>query len=129
MKRRYKILFGSIGIIIILIISALFVLMNGMKDIESLTVESLDLNSLEDGSYTGTFDITRWSNTVEVKVENHRITEISVIDDVMIDLEGLTNRLFESVIQNQSLDVDIETGTSITSKAYLKAIENALGDK
>lgn len=129
MKRRYKILLGSIGIIIILIISALFVLMNGMKDIESLTVESLDLNSLEDGSYTGTFDITRWSNTVEVKIENHRITEISVIDDVMIDLEGLTNRLFESVIQNQSLDVDIETGTSITSKAYLKAIENALGDK
>lgn len=129
MKRRYKILLGSIGIIIILIISALFVLMNGMKDIESLTVESLDLNSLEDGSYTGTFDITRWSNTVEVKIENHRITEISVIDDVMIDLEGLTHRLFESVIQNQSLDVDIETGTSITSKAYLKAIENALGDK
>lgn len=129
MKKGYKILLGFAGLIILLIISSIFVLMNGMKDVETLKVDELELISLEDGSYFGSFDITRWSNAVEVKIENHRIVEIVVLDDVMIGLEGLSNRLFDNVIRKQSLDVDIETGTSITSKAYLKAIENALGDK
>jgi len=129
MKKVYKILFGFLGLILFLIISSLFVLMNGMKDVETLKVDKLDLVNIEDGSYTGSFDVTRWSNTVEVKIANHEIIEIVVLDDVMIGLEGLSTRLFENVIREQSLDVDIETGASITSKAYLKAIENALGDK
>lgn len=129
MKKVYKIILGFIGLIILLIISSLFVLMNGMKDVETIKVNDLNLVNLEDGSYFGSFDTTRWSNTVEVKVANHEIIEIIVLEDVMIGLEGLSNRLFENVIREQSLDVDIETGTSITSKAYLKAIENALGDK
>lgn len=129
MKKVYKIILGLIGLIILLIISSIFVLMNGMKDVETIKINNVDLLNIKDGSYIGNFEETRWSNTVEVKIENHRIIDIVLLDDVMISLEGLSNRLFENVIHNQSLKVDIETGASITSKAYLKAIENALGDK
>jgi uncharacterized protein with FMN-binding domain len=129
MKKIYKILLGFIGFIFFVIIISLFVLMNGMKDVKTLNVNKLDLLNIEDGSYTGSFDVARWTNTVEVKVMNHEIIEIVVLEDVMIGLEGMSNRLFENVIREQSLDVDIETGASITSKAYLKAIENALGNK
>jgi len=129
MKKVYKILLGFIGLILLLIISSLFVLMNGMKDVETLNVNKIDLLNIKDGFYSGSFDVARWSNTVEVKIVNHEIIEIVILDDVMIGLEGLSTRLFENVIREQSLNVDIETGASITSKAYLKAIENALGDK
>jgi uncharacterized protein with FMN-binding domain len=129
MKKVYKILLGFIGLIFFVIVISFFVLMNGMKEIETIKINKIDLLKIEDGSYIGSYDVTRWSNTVEVKVANHEIIEIVVLDDVMIGLEGMSDRLFEKVIHNQSLDVDIETGTSITSKAYLKAIEIALGDE
>jgi uncharacterized protein with FMN-binding domain len=129
MKKVYKILLGFIGLIFFVIVISFFVLMNGMKEIETIKINKIDLLNIADGTYTGSFDVTRWSNTVEVKVANHEIIEIVVLDDVMIGLEGMSDRLFEKVIHNQSLDVDIETGTSITSKAYLKAIEIALGDE
>jgi len=129
MKKVYKVLLGFIGLILLIIIISLFILMNGMKDVETIKVNKIDLLNIEDGSYTGSFEVARWTNTVEVKVANHEIIEIVVLDDVMIGLEGMSNRLFENVIREQSLDVDIETGASITSKAYLKAIENALGAK
>ncbi len=47
----------------------------------------------------------------------------------MIKIDEVTNTLFDRIIQNQSLDVDIETGATVTSHAYLKAIENALVGK
>ena len=47
----------------------------------------------------------------------------------MFKMDEITTELFDRVIQNQSLDVDIETGATVTSHAYLKAIENALGGK
>jgi uncharacterized protein with FMN-binding domain len=129
MKKVYKILLGFIGLIFFVIVISFFVLMNGMKEIETIKINKIDLLNIADGTYTGSFDVTRWSNTVEVKVANHQIIEIVVLDDVMIGLEDMSNRLFENIIREQSLEVDIETGTSITSKAYLKAIEIALGDK
>jgi uncharacterized protein with FMN-binding domain len=129
MKKVYKILLGFIGLIFFVIVISFFVLMNGMKEIETIKINKIDLLKIEDGSYIGSYDVTRWSNTVEVKVANHEIIEIVVLDDVMIGLEDMSNRLFENIIREQSLEVDIETGTSITSKAYLKAIEIALGDK
>jgi len=33
------------------------------------------------------------------------------------------------VIEAQSTDIDAVSGATVTSKAYLKAIENALGDE
>lgn len=51
------------------------------------------------------------------------------MDDVMFKTDEVTKTLFDRVIQNQSLDVDIETGATVTSHAYLKAIENAVKGK
>ena len=41
--------------------------------------------------------------------------------------KGLTiNNLFDEVIKSQSLQVDVISGATLTSKAHLKAVENAL---
>ena len=70
--------------------------------------------------------MTRWSNEIIVTVEDHQIIELELVDDVMFKIDEVTKTLFDRVIQNQSLDVDVETGATVTSHAYLKAVENAL---
>jgi len=129
MKKIVKILLGIIGVIVLGISVMAFILMNGMNTAQALELNQIDLTQIDDGKYVGTYETTRWTNTVEVVIENHEIKEITIVKDVMIALEGLSDRLFKRVIDNQSIEVDIETGSTITSKAYLKAIENALGDK
>jgi uncharacterized protein with FMN-binding domain len=73
--------------------------------------------------------LTRWSNEIIVTVKDHQIIELELVDDVMFKIDEVTKTLFDRVIQNQSLDVDIETGATVTSHAYLKAIENAVKGK
>ena len=73
--------------------------------------------------------MTRWSNEIKVTVKDHKIIALEVVDDVMFKIDEVTKTLFDRVIQNQSLDVDIETGATVTSHAYLKAVENAVKGK
>lgn len=129
MKKLLKIVLLVLGIVVIGISIMMFVLMNGMDKAQALELNQINLSQIEEGKYVGSFETTRWTNTVEVTVKEHRITDIKLVDDVMITLEGLSDRLFKKVIDHQTLDVDIETGSTITSKAYLKAIENALGER
>lgn len=126
MKVWLKVFIGFIGLLGVIVIIAIIVLMNGMGKGKDVEINQINLENVEDGTYSGSYDLTRWSNTVEVTVVNHRIESIVVIDDVMIQLDELTQRLFNNVIMNQTLEVDIETGSTVTSLAYLKSIENAL---
>ena len=126
MKVWLTVFIGFIGILGVIVIVAIIVLMNGMEKGKDVEINQINLENVEDGTYSGSYDLTRWSNTVEVTVVNHRIEKIEVIEDVMIQLDELTQRLFNNVIMKQSLDVDIETGSTVTSSAYLKSIENAL---
>lgn len=126
MKVLLKVFIGFIGILGVIVIVAVIVLMNGMEKGKSVEINQINLENVEDGTYSGSYDLTRWSNSVVVTVANHRIKKIEVVEDVLIQLDELTQRLFNNVIMEQSLDVDIETGSTVTSLAYLKSIENAL---
>lgn len=129
MKVWLKVFIGFIGILGVIVIVAIIVLMNGMEKGKAVEINQINLESIEDGTYSGSYDLTRWSNSVVVTVANHRIKKIEVVEDVLIQLDELTQRLFNNVIMEQPLDVDIETGSTVTSLAYLKSIENALGEK
>ena len=129
MKKLGKISLIVLAILLISVSTLMFIFMNGMDDAKAIQINSIDLYKVEDGEYIGSFDLTRWSNEIKVTVKNHKIIALEVEEDVMIKIDEVTKTLFDNVIQNQSLDVDIETGATITSHAYLKAIENALKGK
>ena len=38
------------------------------------------------------------------------------------------NNLYSKVIEKQSLEIDVTSGATLTTKAYLKSIENAYND-
>ena len=126
MKKILKYLgFGLLGLFIVGV-SAVFYLSRGIEEGQQLTLSPINLTSVEDGVYRGQFDFKRWSNTLEVTVFNHQITEINIIDDVQFVKEGVSKELFKKIIDEQAIPDDLVSEATITSKAYMKAIEDAL---
>ena len=54
------------------------------------------------------------------------MTDIVVLKDVVFKLDAVTKEVFSEVLRKQSLDIEIQSGATVTAKAYLKSIEAAL---
>ena len=123
MKRWVKI----VAVLAIMLVLAFVWVCDGLSEMMALQLDGLDLGKVADGSYTGTFPFKRWNNTMKVVVEGGRIKSIVVVDDVgaafITDCSGETIR---RVVEAQDTRIDTISGATVTTKAYLKAIENAL---
>lgn len=98
----------------------------GLKEGQQVQVGDVDPDSLKDGVFHGSFKNGRWSNQLRVEIKNHTIKSIEVVDDMLAADEKVKGELFNRVIREQTTKVDVVTGATVTSKAYLKSIENAL---
>lgn len=121
-KKRFIPILGMILIIFLI----LAYLTRGLDDIKALEVENISIFDLENGYYEGSFEKGRWSNKLSVYIENGEIKSIEIIEDVFVRDERVTNELFSQIIEKQSLEVDLISNATVTSKAYLKSIEDAL---
>lgn len=124
-KKILKVLL--IILIVIIVIGVIFVPIDikKQKEVRNLSIEKVDLTKLEDGKYTGNYKKYRWNYNVEVTINNHKITDINIIND-MYNNDKFNNELIGNVIEKQNVDVDTVSGATISSKVMLKAIENAL---
>lgn len=125
MKKSLK----RIGIVLLILavlsgITLTFALL-GLKKTTALKIESIDLIKIPNGSYIGSYNSYRWSTTVEVTVTDHRITGIKPVK-IQSGRDSLTKELSDEVILEQTADVDVVSGATASSKAYLKSIEDAL---
>jgi len=93
---------------------------------ERLQIGKVDFSKLKDGVYEGQHKGGRWSNRVRVTVASGRVTGIEVVRDVWFRRPELTEQVVSDIIKSQSLEVDIVSGATVTTRAYLKAMENAL---
>ncbi len=126
MKKALKII-GALVVLFIfvgIIMSSIF--MTGLDKGQKAEVGILNLNTVVDGSYEGSYSLNRWSNTVKVTVKDHKMTDIVVLKDVVFKLDAVTKEVFSEVLRKQSLDIEIQSGATVTAKAYLKSIEAAL---
>ena len=126
MKKTVKILISIIVVIVIIIGGGMFYLMHGMKAVADEKINGVELTNISDGLYTGKYESGRFSNEIAVVVKDKKIVGIKIIKDVTFAKPEVSNALFAQVIINQKTAVDTITGATVTSKAYLKAIENAL---
>jgi uncharacterized protein with FMN-binding domain len=115
-----------VGIIAVIIIAFAIFMSWGQHRVTATKLNYINLNNIADGNYVGTFDGYRWTNSVRVSVQNHKITNISVVKGQMFRVKEVEDKLFSNVIDKQSIQVDSISGATISSKAILKAIENAL---
>jgi len=96
-------------------------------EVRKMNIREIELSRVKDGAFHGEFTYGNFTYAVEVVVQDHNIQRISILNnrgdsDYAKKAEGVTGR----VIKAQSLKVDVVTGATTTSKALLKAIENAL---
>ena len=115
------------GVIIVILTGFFLALTDGLSEGANIALNGIDLSNVPDGSYTGVYDFKRWSNTVIVHVKDGKITSIDIERDV--GGAAITNCFGETisrVINAQDTKVDAVSGATVTSKAYLKAIEDAL---
>ncbi len=108
----------------------------GRRELQNMVIDNVDFKKLCDGVYTGAYRGTKDSFrnvAVNVTVNSGAVSKIKVTEGALADKQtteirnGLSlNDLFDEVIKSQSLQVDAISGATLTSKAHLKAVENAL---
>jgi uncharacterized protein with FMN-binding domain len=103
-----------------------FYLTQGLESGAKLKLSGVAPSSIKDGVYEGTYNSGRWSNQVAVTIKSGKITDIKCLKDVTFNNEKTSAKLFSDVVKAQNSTVDTVSGATVTSKAYLKAIENAL---
>lgn len=124
MRKVIKIAASILFIFILIAGGFLFYFSRGLND--QITLSGIDLSDVNDGIYTGNYESGRWSNELSITVIDNKITDIEVVDDIMLSQDEVRDTLFDKVIESQNTDVDTISQATVTSKAYLKSIENAL---
>jgi uncharacterized protein with FMN-binding domain len=126
MSRGVIVLLWVIGILVVVTIASRVIGSIGIRRVVELKIGDANLAAVPDGTYRGSYAGGRFSNTVEVDVADHRITDIRLVKDITFRMASIRQQLFDKVIAGQSLSVDAVSGATATTHAYLKAIENAL---
>lgn len=83
------------------------------------------LQDLDDGLYTGEFEKGLVAAEVEVHVRDHAIESIEILRHDN-GRGRKAERIVDDIVARQSLQVDIISGATYSSKVILKAVENAL---
>ncbi|WP_026478469.1 FMN-binding protein [Alkaliphilus transvaalensis] len=129
MKSKKRILKGFlIGFIVLILVFGTFIyrqLQNFSKEIAQLAVNEINFSEFEDGDYIGEYHINEMLGaTLKISILDNRIANISVIEH-QYGLGGKAEEIFSQVIDYQSLNVDVVSGATGSSKVLLKAIESA----
>lgn len=117
----------ALGVVVIILGAGFFAVTNGLSEGKNVSLKGADLSVAADGAYTGTYEQGRWTNTVTVHIKDNRIVSINIDKDVAAaGITDCADEMIRRVIEAQNTDVDAVSGATVTSMAYLKAIENAL---
>ncbi|ETT63814.1 hypothetical protein C173_21982 [Paenibacillus sp. FSL R7-277] len=134
MKKKWKrnLLLVCLTVILVGLIgsgAALLYTEKERREARNVEIDQVNFNKLHAGEYTGEYagGMYKWrANMVLVTVTAHKVTAIQLLEHAENQPAASADELFGRVIQAQSLQVDSISGATLTSKAYLKAIENAL---
>lgn len=129
MKKKLKWI-GLILLVIVIIIVGVFAVLISKSEANfeafmEMPISMVDLTKLSDGSYKGAYSVFPVSVEVTVEVRAQKIVNITI--DKHFNGQGKPAEvIIDEVINQQSLDVDMISGATYSSKVILKAIEDAL---
>lgn len=126
-----------LGIIVAVLGSALLFTEGERREARNLPIAAINFKQLQDGVYVGEYagGKYRWRATkVQTTVSDGEVTDIELLKGALdktgqpaeLNQSLSIKDLFNRVVDSQSLQVDVISGATLTSKAHLKAVENAL---
>ena len=95
-------------------------------EVRTMQINNVDLSALNDGIYDGEFAYSSTVYKVEVDIKDHRIAKVDIISGGSSEYAKSAEAIVQNIIDEQHIDVDIVSGATTSSKAILKAVENAL---
>jgi uncharacterized protein with FMN-binding domain len=100
------------------------------REAAGLPLTAVDFDMLRDGIYHGEYEggMYKWrKNECDVTVTNGKVSDIQLAGSKDPGAKNTdTEMLYDRVVHAQSLQVDTISGATLTSKAYLQCVENAL---
>lgn len=95
------------------------------QNMASVEITQPEIAKLEDGVYAGSYDAKIIAASVEVTVNDGRITKIDLVKH-KYEKGGPAVSVIDEIIAHQTLEVDVVSGATNSSKTILKAVEIAL---
>lgn len=124
-KKIYLILFCMVVLITAFVSYVIIETQDNLNYLVNMPIEDINLQHLEDGSYTGEYEMFPVSVILEVVVVNHEITQINILKHSNGQGEP-AEIIINDVMMNQTLEVDSISGATFSSRVILLAIKDAL---
>ena len=118
-----KLLIALIIFILFMIMSCQVIANNAVKSIDSRPV--VDINDVKDGVYFGKEETPLVSVEVNVTVKDKRIVDIALLRHENGKGEK-AEEMIPEMIKNNTSEVDIVSGATLSSKVIRAAVRNAL---
>jgi uncharacterized protein with FMN-binding domain len=95
---------------------------------DEITASLPDMEARPDGVYRGNYDLkgSPVKVTLDVTVQNHKLSDVNIVKHICSPIGKKAEKIIGTIIEKQSLNVDAVSGATGSSKAILKAVENAL---
>ncbi len=122
---RKRIFLGLALVLVVMIVVTAVSRYQDIGDLRRLQITDIDLTNVADGVYTGAYGKEVLFAKLQVTVAAGQIADIQVLEPSN-GLGKAANQMISSVLSAQSLQVDIVTGASATSKLVLRTVEEAL---
>jgi len=88
-------------------------------------VESVDFNQVQDGTYTGFFDVKFIKAEVELTMNDGKLIDLKLLKHEH-GKDRSAERIIMKIINEQTLEVGVVTGASKSSHVIVKAVEIAM---
>lgn len=99
-----------------------------LREAASLPFYKIELEQIADGTYSGKTYTSFLHLQLDVKIENHKITDITVIENDGIDGEK-ARPIIQKMIEQNSVVVPAIKGAELGSLVYISCVSTALAQK
>lgn len=121
-----RIFLSIMSVILVICICGVGFLLLGKNKTINAQLNGISPASVADGTYEGSYSGFRWSNTVSVTVQDHKVVDIQQVKPQVVASQSTIDKLVGSVVSSQSTDIDVVSGATADTKAFLSAVEDAL---
>jgi uncharacterized protein with FMN-binding domain len=96
------------------------------KRVRAMTIPDVSPAGIPDGTYPGEFTCLKFTYRVSVKVDSGRISDVAILANLKNEYAFRAESVALRIVDRQTPNVDVVASATTTSKALMKAVENAL---
>lgn len=123
---KRKVVLAVVAPLVVMMIAFLALNLLTLQKFRRIEIQDTDISALKDGTYYGEATIGGFTYKVEAVLREQRIVDLKIVANRKSAYARFAEGVIPRVLEAQNANVDTITGATTTSKALLKAVENAL---